>query len=319
MPSSPIGATVRNAGRHHLSRLAQLTLRRGGSRRAAARSYLFDLLARTTPSLAVVDGDIQYYVSTDDWLGRATFSSGQFSADVLAHAVQLIRTHRASDPLAGKIFLDAGANIGTSTIPALQRFEAAHAISIEPDPANHRLLRCNLLANDLFERTTTLQLALSNINGTAVLERSTSNTGDHRVRLSGVANGAFDEATRPTLEVPVRRLDDLLTELHISHSNLGMVWMDIQGHEALALEGAPDLLNSNVPLVIEYWPYGLRRTNSLDNLTQLLIRHYPVIIDLRASMTSQTCIRVAHQDLAGLPKRYAKRATSHTDLLLLTV
>lgn len=278
---------------------------------------MFPLLARTTPSLAVMDGDIRYYVSTNDWLGRATYSSRQFSADVLGEAIAIIRTRHGSDPVAGRTFVDAGANIGTTTLPALRRFGAAHAVAIEPDTDNHRLLRCNLVANDLLENATTPRVALSNTTGTAVLERSLSNTGDHRLRLPAVHNGAFDEASRPTVFVPVTRLDDLLTEANIPYTEVGLVWMDIQGHEAMALDGAPRLLASPTPVVIEYWPYGLRRTGSLDHLHTIISDSYPVVIDLRASMTARRPLELNPQDVLSLPDRYSRRPTSHTDLLLL--
>ena len=59
--------------------------------------------------------------------------------------------------------------------------------------------------------------------------------------------------------MPLRRLDDLLDEHGIARADVGLLWMDVQGHEQHVLEGAPKLLAGNVPLGVELWPYGLRR------------------------------------------------------------
>ena len=54
-------------------------------------------------------------------------------------------------------------------------------------------------------------------------------------------------------------LDDLLDEHGIARGDVGLLWMDVQGHERHVLDGAPKLLASGVSLVVELWPYGLRR------------------------------------------------------------
>ncbi len=58
--------------------------------------------------------------------------------------------------------------------------------------------------------------------------------------------------------------------------------MDVQGHEAHVLRGASELLRSDVPIVIEYWPYGLRRAGGLETLHSLIAEHYAYVIDLRS-------------------------------------
>ena len=52
----------------------------------------------------------------------------------------------------GRSFVDVGANIGTTTIPALLSHGFETAVAIEPEPENVRVLRMNVLLNDLEDR-----------------------------------------------------------------------------------------------------------------------------------------------------------------------
>ena len=49
-----------------------------------------------------------------------------------------------------------------------------------------------------------------------------------------------------------------------------LIWMDVQGYEGHVLSGAPLTLSKKMPLVIEFWPYGMERANSFDKLKNSL-------------------------------------------------
>jgi len=67
--------------------------------------------------------------------------------------------------------------------------------------------------------------------------------------------------------VPAARLDDLV----LSPTETGdLLWMDVQGYEVEALRGAPKLLESGMPLVLEVWPHGLAEQGSLAGLPEVL-------------------------------------------------
>ncbi len=171
--------------------------------------------------------------------------------------------------------LEIGANIGSHTVEFLMHYRADHVVALEPDPGNFALLRHNVLANDLAERTTLLQLAASDSDGIVELELSPDNAGDHRVRVSGKANGA-----RPTVTVRAASVDSLERAEKLDLEAVSLVWMDVQGHETHVLRGARRLLGSEVPIVMEYWPGGLRRSGTLDALHELVAAHYRYVIDL---------------------------------------
>ena len=58
--------------------------------------------------------------------------------------------------------------------------------------------------------------------------------------------------------------------------------MDTQGFEGHILSGAKKLIQNNVPVVTEFWPYGLNRTNGLSLFYDVLSRsEYTSMWDLR--------------------------------------
>lgn len=301
-----------------LRRLAKVASNYHGQRRTVLREELFDLLGRVSPVVAVDSGEARYFVGTRDrGLSRTVFAQGSYEQDLMAQTLALAERHVGRSPLLqGRIFVDIGANIGTSTVPALTAFGAADAVSIEPDLDNYKLLRCNLIANDVDDRTRTVRAALSDTSGSGVLELAGESWGDHRVRTrSDVPDGLFRESMRPTVTVPLTRLDDLVRELPIELDRVGMVWMDVQGHEGHVLAGASSLLASDIPVAIEYWPYGLERAGGLDLIHELIAATYTTVVDVRASFDGRGPVELAATDLHTLAA--SNQGEVYTDLLLL--
>jgi len=195
------------------------------------------------------------FSSRDRGVGRILFTRGEYEYEQLERAVAL-----GGFPSPGRGWLlDVGANVGTVCIALARRGAFARALAVEPAPDTFRHLVRNVARNRLGDAIRCVNAALSATSGTAELELST-NSGDHRVRVAGpLAAERYHEHTRPLVRVPLRRLDDLLDEHGIGRGDVGLLWMDVQGHERHVLDGAPKLLASGVPLVVELWPYGLRR------------------------------------------------------------
>jgi FkbM family methyltransferase len=195
------------------------------------------------------------FSNRDRGVGRILFMRGEYEYEQLERATAL-----GGFPARGRGWLlDIGANVGTVCIALARRGAFAQALAVEPAPDSFRHLVKNVARNRLGDAIRCVNAALSATNGTAELELST-NSGDHRVRVAGpLAAEEYHEHTRPLIRVPLRRLDDLLDEHGIARAQVGLLWMDVQGHEQHVLEGAPKLLAGGVPVVVELWPYGLRR------------------------------------------------------------
>jgi FkbM family methyltransferase len=275
--------------------LRRIARTRGEQRRAHLRELGFRMLRRVTPSVVVEDRGMRVHVQTADLeMSRLVYIFGLFDEDLLRHALDVL-----GQPLDGRVFVDVGANIGTTSLAAI-RAGASRVIAVEPAPANVSSLRLTIADNGLSERVELVEAAASDRDGTVRLDLSPANSGDHRVRVER----AHEDATE-SVEVPARTLDSLVED----PDRVGLVWADVQGHEAHVLAGAERL--AGVPWVVEYWPYGLERAGSLERLHELVGERFARFVDLRVGGGERPAAQVAA--LAG---RYGG-VQGFTDLLLL--
>lgn len=213
----------------------------------------------------------------DQVIGGSIRSSGAFQENEVAAALEALRAR--GRPVRGGVFLDIGANIGTHSVFALRHgFE--RAICFEADADNFRLLRANQVLNGLDHRATNHRVALAAEDGTVTMERSPFNHGDHRVRIDGVDAGAHGEGDWSTVSVPARRLDGFVEDGSLPLDAVGLAWIDTQGYEGHILSGAGRLLEADIPMVIEFWPYGLDRTGGAADYWTALERSGRRVLDM---------------------------------------
>lgn len=278
---------VRNAVR--------LTAALPDKRRSLPRWAVFMLLHRVTPLAAVERDGVSFVLRTADrGVSRVTYMTGDYELDVMEDALAQLTRILGRDPLAGRVFVDVGANVGTSSIPAISRFGASRAVAFEPAEENFRILSANVALNGLADRIVARRVGVSDAAGVAELELAPSNSGDHRVRTSAAA-GAFDayrEGSRATAPVELVRLDDALADGGVDPGEVGLLWVDTQGHEGHVLAGAPQLIGAGVPAVCEYWPYGLRRAGGLELFHATVAQSFSQVIDVRSG-DAQPAARVA--------------------------
>jgi len=303
-----------------MRRMANLVRETAGlpdKRRTLPRWIAFEAMRGLSPVVAVDSRGLRYYVSTSDRsVGRIVYMCGNYDGALIDTVVAALDREYGDDHLAGRTVIDVGSNIGTSIIPLVARHGASLGLALEPEPRNVALLRANVAANGLGSRVRVRQLAASDHAGTAVLELSPRNSGDHRVRVyAGTDRAAAQgEARRATIGVPMLRLDDVLAEEGIAPADVGLLWVDTQGHEAQVLAGASVLLAAGVPACVEYWPYGLRRADGLDRLHRIIRQSFTRFVDLRA-VPGGVPAAASVDDLDRLRAVY--RAERYTDLLLL--
>ncbi|HEX6537383.1 MAG TPA: FkbM family methyltransferase [Gemmatimonadaceae bacterium] len=168
------------------------------------------------------------------------------------------------------LVLDVGANIGMICIALVRHGWFGGAVAFEPAPGNARLLRHNVDQNGLRDRIRVVQAALSARPGELALELSEYNSGDNRIRVldgrgagGGGGGGAWNEDRRAVVRVPVRALDEALDDMGVDPSAVRLAWVDIQGHEGRFFEGARATIARGVPVVSEFWPYGILRSGML--------------------------------------------------------
>lgn len=272
-----------------------------------ARALYYGLGAGVADMLVAHDSAL--LVPADDVIGAEAFAAGGFQPEHLDATMAVLAEHHPIDPTVS-VFLDVGANIGSSSVDAVVRHGFARAIGFEPHPLTARIARANAALAGIEDRVTIHQVGLSDRCGTLPLEIDVENAGDNRIRMTA-EDGLHGEAGRRTIDVPVSTLD-----AEVEPEGVGLVWMDVQGHEAHVLAGASRLLAARVPWLVEYAPYMLDRAGALDRFEAIVAEHFAAFVDVRDRSP-----RVRPSAEIGRRKAEPFGGTTvgheHTDLLLL--
>lgn len=221
----------------------------------------------------------------------------------LQRALEALERHAPEVPRT--VFLDVGAHIGTTAITAVRRFGFESALAFEPELSNFRLLRANLEMNGLDGRIHAMNVAVSNRVGTAELKLRPSMGSKQRL-VEG------DEPGVTTVTVPLTTLDSLVAEGTLDPAKVGLLWLDIEGHELQALQGAETLLRHSVPIVMEFIPRALLVEGRIAPLGSALFEHYTHVVDLRQRVRGGPQL-LRPEQLEQLARRYER---SFTDLLV---
>ena len=212
-------------------------------------------------------------------------------------------------------WIDLGANIGATVVPAALAGARCHAV--EPEPANLGLLRRNIERNGVADRVTVHEAAAWHEAAELEFEIAPSNLGDHRVRTEAPDGGsAYGEAARATVTVPARPVDALIDAGRLIGPVL--VKADVQGAEVQALTGGAALFGRADIALVEYWPYGLRRLGADPAaLFAALRRHFSHAALLADDEAPETVRLAPFDDLTGdLLAAEAANRTVALDLVL---
>lgn len=220
------------------------------------------------------DGGWTLVHANDAVLSPWVVAVGHFQRDDFNRALELVQ--KECPTRRGKVFVDVGANVGTTTLYALRNPGFDRAISIEPGPDNLRVLRANLVLNDLVDAVAVVPAACGSERSKAQLLVSASSQADHRL-ARGDASVAGHE---PGLEVDVVTLDEALADAEIHPEDIGLLWIDTQGHEPAVLGGAARTLAAAPPTVMEFWPSEYTADGSLEELVQTLSTAFDRFVDL---------------------------------------
>lgn len=150
----------------------------------------------------------------------------------------------------GNSFLDVGANLGYfSCLLGKLAGPGGKVVSIEPEPNNFKLLQRNLRNNGLKNVA---------VHGCAVgAHDGTAKMGIYKAGNRGRHSLVDLEGCKEFMEVPVRRLDDLVKNAGVDLWDL--VKMDVEGYEWFVFEGAKETLARAKMLAMEYAPTCWRK------------------------------------------------------------
>jgi FkbM family methyltransferase len=244
------------------------------SKNSFLRSVVFDFSKNISDIIFYKNkyGERFCLFTNDNIISKQIFISEEFDLGKFYKVINFLNVSKKIENL-----YDIGANIGTICIPAVKRNLVKKAYAIEPVRKNFDLLKINIMLNDLKERIDTFNYALSSEDDkNLVIELAHGNSGDHRVRLENLESNLYDEKSRQLEKVKSKKFDSLFKNLS---KDKDLVWMDTQGFEPLILDGAKNLIDKEVPIVIEFWPYGLKRNNLWGHMRKI-IEKYKYYADL---------------------------------------
>ena len=143
-----------------------------------------------------------------------------------------------------RICLDIGANIGNHSLAFAEHFD--RVLAFEPNPRTFRLLAIN---SELAPNIAPYRLGASNRKGTVTAYEDSLNLG---ATTTSRAISGHREAHQKGLISPVQfdvdRLDDFLSESDLNQ--VDFIKLDVEGHEAAALEGMEKILRVSSPVIV---------------------------------------------------------------------
>jgi len=149
-------------------------------------------------------------------------------------------------------FLDVGANAGYfSCILGKLAGPPGKVIAIEPEPQNRKVLESNLRINGL-RNVTVLPYAVGAAEGTAKM-------GVYKPANRGRHSLVDLEPCKKFIDVPVRRLDDLVRDADTGVTEWALMKLDVEGFEPFVFEGAPETLSRTKLLAMEFAPTYWRK------------------------------------------------------------
>ena len=211
------------------------------------RQAFLDAAERLAPYVtADAPGGVRLVVSTRDAGGRQLFTRPSAASAGLRRALDQIGHLSARDT-----FVDAGAGVGAVTIAAVSEHSFRRVVACEPVPEAFRLLRVNLLANDVADRVVALQVLPSDGRGHARLAVDGPDWGAWRPTT--LKEAAAAGARRPP-SVARSSVDAVLAAQGIDPHSVAIVRIRCPGHSVEALAGATETIRSGAAVIVESPP-----------------------------------------------------------------
>ena len=167
------------------------------------------------------------------------------------------------------IIVTAGAHIGSTAIHFATQSHY-RILAIEPVEEHFELLKRNVSDNNLSDRIFCHKAAVYDSEKEVMLAVPRSNTGAAEICSHAHSNTYGDRWGPAKLFSSIAKpLNSILREEEISCSQVALVWADIQGCEGHLIRSARKLWEFGVPLVMEFWPDGLKSQQERDLISTI--------------------------------------------------
>jgi FkbM family methyltransferase len=242
--------------------------------------------------------------SETDCIGGILKRTGQFETNDIKRVGEYLDQARQAIGKR-KLFIDIGANIGTHSLSALKENGYEELFAIEPSKQNYSLLTANLCLSDLMQRSYCIQAAASDHEGASTLYHNPNNCGDHRLNNNPQGNdidSSGEGENVKTINI-IHHIKERIAEKALDDV---LCWVDTQGHEIPILRSIHSLMIEGLPVVIEFWPFGMERQSTTIKQLSELLRHPELKI---AQINEHTIEELSIQKLETLWKKLRSKDT----------
>jgi FkbM family methyltransferase len=199
----------------------------------------------------------------------------------------------------GRVMIDVGANVGTTSIPRVVLGDFRCVYAAEPDPANYDCLVRNVISNRMRGLVLPDRVAIGDADGEMTMRVQAS--GTHHLVTAGSEVGDHERIT-----VPCLTLDTWIDRMGIDVSDVAFIKSDTQGWDACVLAGATKVLaRKHIAWQLEFSPAMLQRSGyTLEQFYGLMQRHFTHFIDLRGDDGARSRpVSEIHDALAYVERR----------------
>ena len=219
-----------------------------------ARQLNYFTTCTTSDGLHYVATSQDKYIIKKMYIDRTNFAE-----DEMKLFKMLVKLFYGIDDSEG-LFLDLGANIGTSGIYFTKVLSPGlKLLAFEPDPENFKLLRTNLVLNDMEENATAENYGLGIEESEMTIYRDAVNPGHNGLYSND--SGVAGETVR------IIPLDKYFTEKNLSPKDVKYIWIDTEGFEPQVLIGMKNILTANpAPIFMEFNPRIWQQSGYFDKM-----------------------------------------------------
>jgi FkbM family methyltransferase len=174
----------------------------------------------------------QMVVFADDYVSNKILSFGVYEKPQLDLIFEWLETKKN---IFNSTVLDIGANIGNHSLYFSSHF--SKCISFEPNPRTFSVLEIN---SKLVGNIVPMNIGLSDKKDTASLFTNFQNVG------ASSLSDDWNESIDGSCEIQLATVDDVIGE----GEKIGLIKMDVEGHEWFALKGAEKTIANNKPIIV---------------------------------------------------------------------
>ncbi len=248
------------------------------ARSAPYREAIAETASPPVDSECVVISGLSWWIPT-----RADESAGMEQRLVGKRRLPLREILETRELAVGRVMIDIGANVGTTSITRVVLGDFNYVYAAEPDPGNYACLVRNVVTNGVQGLVLPDRVAIGDANGEVTLRKLHS--GTHHL-----VTRADDVAGSERVTVPCLTLDSWVERIGIDLPEVGFIKSDTQGWDVRVLAGASRVLaHRHIAWQIEFSPAMLQRAgSSMDEAYEAMRRHFTHFIDLRGESGART-------------------------------